>query len=489
MDSKDKNKRQPRETKLIEAVITFLVLIGVMAVGIIHYGVDPHIPMFIGVIVAALMALYIGYDWSTIEKSMMEGIFRALQAIIILAIIGILVGTWIVTGVVPTMIYYGLKILSPSIFLLAALIICSITSIATGTSWGTMGTMGLALMGIAIGLGIPTPVAAGAIISGAYFGDKMSPLSDTTNLAPAMAGTDVFTHIKFMMLPTLVTYVICIVFFTFLGFKYATSNQFADTSSIQVMSDGLADAFNINPLLLLPPVIVIIAVACKIPAIPGIVLGIISAAIIGPIFQGSEANLGALLNAGMNGYTSNTGIQSVDDLLTNGGLMNMMFSISLTILAMMFGGIMETTKQLDVIVNQFLKFVKKPTNLVALTEVTCIASNATMPEQYISVVVPGRMYAETYKKMGLHPKTLSNALEGAGTVTSALIPWNTCGVYIFSVLGVTTFQYAPYALFNFLMPIMVIALSFTGHCLADADGVRMNRSAQKKKAEKENKAA
>ncbi len=484
MEVKDNTKKQPRETRLIEALITFAVLIGVMAVGIIHYHVDPHIPMFIGVIIAALMALYIGYDWNTIEKSMMDGIFRALQAIIILAIIGILVGTWIVTGVVPTMIYYGLKILSPSIFLLAALIICSITSIATGTSWGTMGTMGLALMGIALGLGIPAPVAAGAIISGAYFGDKMSPLSDTTNLAPAMAGTDVFTHIKFMMLPTMITYVICMAFFTFMGFKYASSGEAADTSAIQIMSDGLSGSFNINPLLLLPPIIVIVAVACKIPAIPGIVLGILSAAVLGPIFQGSESNLGAMLNAGMSGYESTTGVEAIDNLLTNGGLMNMMFSISLTILAMMFGGIMETTKQLEVIVSQFLKLVKTPRGLVTLTELTCVASNTTMPEQYISIVVPGRMYAKTYKEMGLHPKTLSNALEGSGTVTSALIPWNTCGVYILSVLGVTTAQYAPYAIFNYLMPIMVIALSFTGHCLADADGIRLTRSAQAKKKAK-----
>lgn len=482
MELKNKTKKEPRETRLAEALMTFAILIIVMAVGIMRYHVDPHIPMFIGVIAAALMALHIGYDWDTIEKSMMNGIFRALQAIIILAIIGILVGIWIVSGVVPTMIYYGLQILSPSVFLLAALIICSITSVATGTSWGTMGTMGLALMGIALGLGIPAPVAAGAIISGAYFGDKMSPLSDTTNLAPAMAGTDVFTHVKFMMLPTMITYVICMIFFTFLGFRYAASGNAADTSTITTMSTGLAHTFNINPLLLLPPVIVIVAVACKIPAIPGIVLGILSAALLGPIFQGPESNLGAILNAGMYGYQSATGIQAVDDLLTSGGLMNMMFSISLTILAMMFGGIMETTKQLEVIVSQLLKLIRTPKGLVTLTELTCVASNATMPEQYISIVVPGRMYAETYKDMGLHPKTLSNALEGAGTVTSALIPWNTCGVYILSVLGVSTAQYAPYALFNYLMPIIVIALSFTGHCLADADGIRMSGSSQAKKA-------
>lgn len=487
--SEEKKTREPRMPKVYHALITFGILILVMSVGIIVYGVDVHVPMFIGVIAAACMSLYLGYSWSFIEKAMMDGIYNALQAVIILAVVGILVGVWIAGGIVPAMIYYGLKLLSPAIFLIAALLICSITSLATGTAWGTMSTMGLALMGIALGLGIPAPMAAGAIISGSYFGDKMSPLSDTTNLAPAMAGTDVFTHVKFMMLPTAVTYAICIVVFGVLGISYANSTGAADMSAVQEMSDGLAGLFNINPLLLLPPVIVIVAVAMKVPAIPGITLGIISGAIIGMIFQGENCSIGVILDVGMNGFVCESGVESIDDLLSSGGLMNMMYSISLTIIAMMFGGIMEKTKQLDVIVEKIVRIAKKPATLVATTELTCVLSNATMPEQYISIVVPGRMYAETYRNMGLHPKTLSNALEGAGTVTSALIPWNTCGVFILATLGVSTFEYFPYAIFNIIMPLMVVAMAFLGLTVADKDGYRMTKKAQAKKAEEMSKAA
>ena len=485
MQNETSKTKTPRKPKIYHSLITFGILIVVMAVAIIVYGVDVHVPMFIGVIAAACMALYLGYQWDVIEKAMMDGVYNALQAIIILAIVGVLIGVWIVGGIVPSMIYYGLKLLSPSVFLVAALLICSITSLATGTAWGTMGTMGLALIGIAVGLGIPAPMAAGAIISGAYFGDKMSPLSDTTNLAPAMAGTDVFTHVKFMILPTGIAYGLSIIIFAVMGISYASSGKAADMSSVQEMSDALAAQFNINPLLLLPPLIVIVAVALKIPAIPGITLGIISGGIIGILFQGDTSSFGNLLDAGMNGYESSTGIDAVDALLSSGGIMNMMSSIALTIIAMMFGGIMEKTGQLEVIVHKILGIAKKPAGLVVTTEDTCILSNMAMPEQYISIVVPGRMYAQTYKNMGLHPKTLSNALESSGTVTSALVPWNTCGVFILATLGVSTFDYMPYAIFNILMPIIVGVMAFMGLTIADKDGVRMTRKAQAKK--KENK--
>lgn len=485
MEEKSQNQasdHQPRDTKLGEALFTFGALIVVMAVGIMKFEADPHIPMFIGVIIAALMALKIGYKWDDIEQSMIDGISRAMQAIMILAIIGMLVGVWLLAGVVPTMIYYGLQILSPSIFLVAALIICSITSLATGTSWGTMGTMGIALMGIASGLGIPPGVAAGAIISGAYFGDKMSPLSDTTNLAPAMAGTDVFTHIKFMLPSTVATYAICLVFFTVLGFRFSAASGSADVSSIKVLTDGLADTFTISPILLLPPLIVIGAIAMKLPAIPGITLGIIAGAILAPIFQGGDvADFGAIIYVARNGYESATGIESLDTLLSAGGLMNMMSSIALTILAMMFGGIMEKTKQLEVIVAKLLTLVHSVRGLIAMTLLTCFASNATMPEQYISIVLPGRMYAKAFRDKGLHAKTLSNCLEGSGTVTSALVPWNTCGVYILSVLGVHTYEYLPYAMFNYLMPFMVFLMTIPGITIAYADpskDPRKNKSAK-----------
>lgn len=455
-------KKEKRKPYLYEALLSFGFLIFIMAISIAKFEADPHIPMLIGTMFAALTALKIGYSWDEIEKSMFDGIYQALQAVVILAIIGLLIGVWLLAGVVPSMIYYGLHILKPQIFLVATLIICSITSIATGTSWGTAGTMGLALMGIASGLGIPAPIAAGAIISGAYFGDKLSPLSDTTNLAPAVSGTDVFTHIKFMLKSTLIVYVICAILYLFLGFKYVGSS--ADMSSITIIQKGLASEFNISPLLLLPPLAVIISIAFKVPAIPGITIGIILGIIEAFIFQG--ANFGQILNASYDGFVSNTGIAIIDELLTAGGLNNMMYSISLTIIAMMFGGIMEKTGQLEVIVEVLLKKIKSITGLITMTVFTCIFSNMTMPEQYISIVVPGRMYANTYKEKGLHPKTLSNALKSAGTVTSALIPWNTCGVFMTGILGVSTFQYGKWAFFNYLMPIAVILLSIPGITVA-----------------------
>ena len=472
--------------KLLEALLTLAILIAALAVGIIIFGVDPHVPMFVGVIAAALMAMHLGYKWDEIEKSMMDGIYKALQSICILIIVGILIGVWINAGVVPAMIYYGLKVLKPAIFFIACVLICSITSLATGTSWGTMGTMGVALMGIGFGLGMNAGMTAGAIISGAYFGDKMSPLSDTTNLAPAMAGTDVMTHVKGMLLPTGITYGITLIVFGILGVMQYHGGD-ADMSRVTEFSDALNAAaggvFNINPLLLLPPIIVIVAVAMKIPAIPGITLGIIAGAILGLIFQDGNCTLGTIFDYGINGYyfTDEVSAQlaatlseethyTMTRLLESGGILGMMFSVSMTIIAMMFGGIMEETHQLEVIVNSIKKLAKGPAGLVGLTEVTCVLSNATMPEQYISIVVPGRMYAEEYKKMGLHPMVLSGALEGAGTVTSALIPWNTCGVYISDTLGVSVATYGPWAIFNWLMPIVNWLCALLGLTLKDLAG-------------------
>jgi len=492
--SEAKKSREPRMPKVWEALITLVLLVAVLAVGIVIYGADVHVPMFVGVCVAAIMALYLGHKWEDIEKMMMDGIYKALQSICILIIVGILIGVWINAGVVPTMIYYGLQLMHPTIFFIATLLICSITSLATGTSWGTMGTMGVALMGIGFGLGMNPGMTAGAILSGAYFGDKMSPLSDTTNLAPAMAGTDVMSHVKAMMLPTAITYVICIIFFGVLGVTQYHGGD-ADMSRVTEFANALNVAhggvFHINPVLLLPPVIVIVAVALKMPAIPGITLGIFSGAILGLIFQPGNCDPGTLFSHGMNGFEfteemdlflqgalSEDTYFTMNELLESGGILGMMNSVAMTIIAMMFGGIMEGTHQLEVIVNQLKKLAKGPAALVTLTEVTCVLSNMTMPEQYISIVVPGRMYAEEYRKMGLHPSVLSSALEGAGTVTSALVPWNTCGVYIRDTLSITVPEYAPFAMFNWLMPVINAACAWVGVTLKDMD----NKPYKKRKA-------
>lgn len=454
MKKKDCNKyeKEVRKASFGEAIFTFLSLTIIMFISIIKYKESPHIPMLIGVLIASLVALKIGYSWKFIENSMIKGISQAMQSIIILAIIGVLIGVWILAGVVPTMIYYGLMILRPSIFLIATVIITSITSLATGTSWGTAGTMGIALMGIASGLGIPAPITAGAVLSGAYFGDKMSPLSDTTNLAPAMAGTDVFTHIKSMFKPTIIAYVLTLIIFGILSIKYKGSS--ADLSNVSVIAKGLKDNFTITPVLLLAPIVVIISIAKKLPAVPGITLGIIIAAILGPIYQ--DINFGDILSAGLNGFVSNTGLEAVDKLLTTGGLNNMMSSISLTIIAMMFGGIAEETGILEAIVKKFLHKVKSLVGLVISTILTCLFTNATMPEQYISIVVPGRMFKNEYKERNLDPVLLSSTLESGGTVTSAMIPWNTCGTYMSTVLGVSTVHYLPFLVFNLLMPLVQV---------------------------------
>lgn len=481
---------------ILEALISLGFLVVVLAVGILVFGVDPHVPMFIGVIGAALMAMWLGYKWEEIEKSMMDGIYKALQSVCILIIVGILIGVWINAGVVPSMVYYGLKLLHPAIFFVATVLICSITSLATGTSWGTMGTMGVAFMGIGYGLGMSQAMTAGAILSGAYFGDKMSPLSDTTNLAPAMAGTDVMSHVKAMMLPTVITYGLTLVIFGVLGAMQYHGGD-ADMSRVTEFSNALNSAaggvFNINPLLLLPPVIVIVAVAMKVPAIPGITLGILSGAILGLIFQGDNCTLGSLFAFGKDGFTfSDDTLAMLESTLTpdtfytmtrllhdTGGIMGMMSSVSMTIIAMMFGGIMEYTHQLEVIVNQLKKLVKGPAGLVTLTEVTCVVSNAVMPEQYISIVVPGSMYADEYRKMGLHPTVLSSALEGAGTVTSALIPWNTCGVFISDTLKMGVAEYGPWAFFNWLMPIINLVCAYVGVTLKDLEGKPFKKKAAK----------
>ena len=309
-------------------------------------------------------------------------------------------------------------------------------------------------MGIASGLGIPAPVTAGAVLSGAYFGDKMSPLSDTTNLAPAMAGTDVFTHIKSMAKPTLIAYGLTLLIFGFLSAKYRGAS--ADLSNVNLIANGLKETFTISPVLLLAPLVVIISIAKKLPAVPGIALGIIIAAILGPIYQG--INFGDILSAGLNGYVSNTGLEAVDQLLTTGGLNNMMSSISLTIIAMMFGGIAEETGILEAIVKKFLHRVQSIVGLVISTILTCVFTNASMPEQYISIVVPGRMFKNEYKERNLDPTLLSSTLESGGTVTSAMIPWNTCGTYMSTVLGVSTVHYLPFLFFNLLMPLVQVII-------------------------------
>jgi NhaC family Na+:H+ antiporter len=441
---------QKREPYLWESLISIVGLIFFISLAIVRYESDAHVPILLGVFVAAIIGLRAGYSWKDIETGMLNGITNSLQAIVILEIIGILIGVWILSGVVPTLLYYGLKVMHPSIFLPATLIICSITSIATGTSWGTSGTIGIALIGIGAGLGFPLPIVAGAVLSGAYFGDKMSPLSDTTNLAPAMAGTDLYTHIKHMTYTTGTSYIITLIIEFFLGLFYGGGQ--ANLESVNQILTGIESQFYVNPLLLIPPILVMVLAFRKIPAVPGIVIGILAAGVLGAIFQGNT--FGKLLSAAYGGYVSNSGIEAVDNLLTKGGFQSMMYTVSLIICAMMFGGIMEKTNQLRVVVHFILRKAQSTGSLITATIMTAIGCNLILCDQYMSIVMTGKMYSQSFKDKGLHPKNLSRAIEDSATVTANLIPWNSGGAYQAATLGVPTIAYLPFNFFCWITPIV-----------------------------------
>ncbi len=454
-----------RDPHLWEAILSlFSLVIGIM-LSIVVYGTDPHIPMLLGVFVAALIGYRAGFSWDTIQGGMLKGISNALQAIVILLIIGILIGVWILSGVVPTLLYYGLKILSPTIFLPAALIICAITSLATGTSWGTTGTIGVALMGIGAGLGFPLPLVAGAVLSGAYFGDKMSPLSDTTNLAPAMAGTDIYTHIRHMTYTSGVAFGLTLVIEIVLGLFYGGGEE--NLAAVQEIIATLDRDFTVGPWHLIPPLLVIVCAYRKYPAIPGLVAGVLSAVVLGVVFEG--VSYPDLLDVAYGGYASNTGIESVDSLLTKGGFTAMLYAISIVICAMMFGGIMEETNQLKVIVDRILQMAKSSGSLIASTVLTCLGANVVLCDQYMAIVMGGRMYAQAYRDRGLHAKNLSRAVEDSATVTANLVPWNSGGAYQAATLGVATIAYLPFNFFCWLSPIVTLVYGWMGWTIHPAD--------------------
>ncbi|MBQ8994032.1 MAG: Na+/H+ antiporter NhaC [Turicibacter sp.] len=449
-----------RKATLLEALIPIVFLIIILALSLTIFNVDPQIPLLLATGVASLIGVYrLKFKWADLEDGIISTIKMALQSVLILLIVGTLIGTWILSGVVPSMIYWGLNLLSPSIFLVATFLVCSIVSIATGSSWTTAGTVGIALLGIGQTLGIPSPVIAGAIISGAYFGDKMSPLSDTTNLAPAKAGATLFDHIKHMMYTTVPAYIISLVLYLILGFKY--TGQSLDMAQIDIIKETLVSNFNtLSPILLIAPASVIIMVILKIPALPALLAGSLMGGLFAIIFQG--ANLGDVLTAMHYGYESHTGVLTVDELLTRGGLDSMLWTVSLVFCALSFGGVLEKTGMLEVIASTILKFAKGTFGLVFATIATCILTNIATGDQYLGIVMPGRMYKEEYEKRNLAAKNLSRAIEDSATVTSPLIPWTTCGSYMIATLGINPIAFLPYAFFNLLSPICSLILAATG---------------------------
>lgn len=436
--------------------------IGYLAIALIYtlrfLGGDPHIPILSAAVVGALVAVLSGYKWVDIQEGIVVTIKMSMGAILILMIIGMVIGTWILAGIVPTMIYYGLQLIAPGIFLVATALICAIVSVATGSSWTTAGTVGIALIGVGEGFGIPLPMVAGAIISGAYFGDKMSPLSDTTNLAPAMAGAKLFDHIRHMVYTTGPSLLIALVLYAILGLRYRQSNL--DLEGIRLILDGIESHFTVSVWLLLPPLLVIVMVIRRIPAIPGLIGGTVLGGLFAAVFQGS--GLTEIVRAAHYGFVSNSGLESVDSLLTRGGLDSMMWTVSLILCAMCLAGVLESTGMLNAIAGRIVRLARNNGSLVTTTILTSIGTNLVAGDQYLSIVVPGRIFKKIYDDRGLKPKNLSRVLEDGGTLSSPLIPWNTCGAFMYTTLGVYPFAYLPFAFMNLINPLVSIFYGFTG---------------------------
>ena len=429
--------------------------------------------LLIAAIVAGLLGVFhLKLEYKQLEAKTINSITVAMQAMLILLVVGALIGVWILNGVVPTMIFYGIKLIHPAIFLPISLVICSIVSLATGSSWSTVGTVGIALIGIGQALGIPDGMVAGAIVSGSYFGDKMSPLSDTTNLAPAMAGADLFEHIKHMTYTSGPSYLISLVLFIILGLFYNGENL--NTDNINIIMETIQSSFNISLWLFTLPLIVFVLVKKKVPALPALIAGTFLGVIYALVFQpdvlmklvGGELSFTntyeAILKVAYGGFESDTGNKVIDKLFSRGGMSGMLNTLWLILMAMIFGGMMEVTGMLHKIAEGILKVVSGVTSLVASTVGTSIFLNLTTSDQYISIVVTGRMFKQAYKDQNLKPKNLSRAVEDSATVTSVLVPWNTCGAYFSTVLGVSTMAYLPFAFFNLISPVMSILVAASG---------------------------
>jgi len=460
----------PKSISLEASLIPVVLLVVLLAYNVFVFGDDAlsgsnQFILLIGGAIAAVVGFYHKVSYEKMLAEVAENLKSTTGALLILLMVGALSGTWLVSGIIPAMIYYGLQILNPTIFLAACVIICAIISIATGSSWTTSATVGIALIGIGNALGIPMGMTAGAVLSGAYFGDKMSPLSDTTNLAPAMAGGDLFTHIRYMLLTTVPTLIVTLIVFVVLGFTMDTSGE-ADTASILNSIDA---TFNISGWLFLVPLGVILMILKKTPPLMALLIGTLLGGVFALIFQpeiiaglsgAKELNFENGYKGILNAITVSTEIATdnvaLNDLFTSKGMSGMLGTIWLIMCAMVFGGIMDGIGALSKISETLLGMAKTTFGLFASTVASCLALNVTASDQYLAIVIPGKMFSKAYKDKGLAPENLSRTLEDSGTVTSVLIPWNTCGAYHSGVLGVGVADYFVYAIFNWLSPFMTL---------------------------------
>ena len=473
----DKSNQRKINLSLSESLFPIILLIIFLSFNVYVYGDDAmggsnQFILLVGASAGIGLGIFKGFKFSGMMNQVAENLKSVTGAIVILLFVGALSGTWLISGIIPSMIYYGLNILHPSIFLPACLVICAIISVATGSSWTTSATVGIALIGISKAIGIPVEMSAGAIISGAYFGDKLSPLSDTTNLAPAISGSDLFTHIKYLTITTIPTITISLIIFIILNFYMVSSGPTDNT----ILLEAINQTFNITPLIFIVPLIVIILIIKKTPPIIALFTGTMLGAIFALIFQqdiliqlsnSNSLTFEGAYSAIINSITVDTNIESgnseLNELFTSGGMLGMMNTIWLVISAMVFGGVMESIGALKTLTTSLLNLGKSTFSLFASTAGSCLAINLTTSDQYLAIVIPGKMFERAFREKNLAPENLSRTLEDTGTVTSVLIPWNSCGAYQSGVLGVSVLDYFFYAIFNwlsFFMTLIVAGLNY-----------------------------
>ncbi|MCP4988459.1 MAG: Na+/H+ antiporter NhaC [Colwellia sp.] len=471
---------QPKAPSMLDSITPLISLVVMLTASVQLFGDNSSFgPNQIALMLAMAIAILIGlknkHTWQSIEKAIINGISISLGAILILLAVGALIGTWLLSGTVPTMVYYGLKIIDPSWFYAATCLVCGIVAMSIGSSWTTAATVGVAFIGIANGFEMSTAVTAGAVISGAYFGDKLSPLSETTNLAPAVAGSELFDHIRYMLWTTIPSISITLVLFLIIGFDHSSANT-GSTESIQTLMSILESTYNISIVNLIPLVVLLFLAFKKMPAFPAVATGAIIGAVWAAIFQqeliismakeglgSAKATMMVVWTAFFDGVVVKTGNSEIDELLNRGGMSSMLNTIWLVMCALSFGAVLEHLGMLRRFVDTILKAAKSTGSLITSTVATCIGTNLITADQYMAIVMPGRMYKEEYNRRGLHPTVLSRTLEDSGTITSPLIPWNTCGAFMFGALALTSYDYILYCFFNLINPILAIMYGYMGY--------------------------
>jgi len=476
----------PTKPSFFQALIPVVYLVVALSLNVSIFGNtglqgSNQIIILSAAAIAAAIAMFRGIYWEHLQEGIKHNINSSAVAILILLMVGALTGTWLLSGIIPLMIYYGLLLLSPLVFLPAAVVISALVSISTGSSWTTAATIGIALMGIGGAMGMNPAMVAGAVISGAYFGDKISPMSDTTNLASGIVGVPLFTHIRYMLFTTIPSILITLVLFLIIGLTLNTDSQIVQSGATIL---ALQERFDLNPLLLIAPATVILMVVKKAPALPAIFVGVLLGAVFAVVFQlNLVQEIGAKVIGSNNASITyvglaqslfgdiaiKTGSTTIDGLLMSYGMAGMLKTIWLIISAMTFGGIMEASGMLGVITTAIMSKVHNHVTLVTATAGTCLLINVTASDQYLAIVLPGKMFPDSFQQIGLQPQNLSRTLEDAGTVTSVLVPWNTCGAYHAGVLGVATLSYLPFCFFNLISPLMTILYAVVGIKIARLD--------------------